>query len=172
MAVAWSTIETAIKTWLDDATGLATRAADQSIPAGAPPVVVWQWLAEDRSPAQGRMPDPREFSTDDDGTETVRHLRERRLQLDAYATTSDPSADALHYLRLAEVALQLESVRVALASAGVVVQTAGGASSLPYRAADRIEARAVQEYVVRYRDDSTGTVGFISTADVTGSLDE
>jgi hypothetical protein len=174
MALNWTTIDTAIKVWLDTAAPSVTfYRGDQNIPRPALPVGEWTWSnVGGKLQAQGA-------SYDDDPvvdvapSSTLRQVigyRRHQLEVQLFATqTVGTTAPALGQV-IAD-ALELNSVTTALAAAGLRILPSGPVLDATALLGYAAESRAVVEFFVYTVESQTEEVGRISTVTpLTGTL--
>jgi len=170
MAINWTTLDTAIKAWLDGQVPTLTwYRAQQDVPAQPVPFGVWDWTSRGRkSPTQGELPDDRHMVDEDE--RQVLHHRRHTLQINAFSASTVGNTDAVAYLETVRDSLELEAVRVALDAAGMVLVPIGGVRDITALLPDRGESRAVLEITVYTVDSVTEDVGSIQTAEITPTL--
>ena len=161
MALAWATIAAAIKAWLAAAAPSVTwYLGDQGLPRPALPCGQWRWQRESTPDAQGLASDDARMSAAT--TRQVLRYRRHLLELDCQSSSVVGDATARRLLAAAKDALQLESVRLALYTAGVVL-VADDIRDVTALFPDRAESRAVLEITVSTADSATEDVGAIET---------
>ena len=162
MALQWSAIDAAIRTWLGaTASELTWYRASQRVPMPAKPCGRWRWARTHDTPtAQGAMPDAR--TADGSGMHTGHHRR-HLLEVQAFADSVVGDTTAAVYMQQAYDGLELESVQEALRGAGLRIIKRGGVQDLTALLPDRAESRALAEFVVYTADETVQQLGSIET---------
>lgn len=167
MAINWTTIDTAIKTWLDATVPTVTwYRGDQDIPRPSLPCGHWTWSNVGATlPAQG--------SADDDDpvyevapSSTLRQLMQHRRHRLEIQVESSSVVGATHALAIAETvsdSVRLNSVQDALVAAGLSLRADGSALDATALLGYAAESRAVVEFLATTATSQTEEVGRIET---------
>ena len=169
MALNWTTIDTAVKAWLDAQAPTVTWArGDQNLPVLAHPWGVWKWrVGGGKRGNQGNIPDEHHQSSITENQ--IFKWRIHQLQIDVFSAET-VGTTALTLATQVQDSLELEAVRIDLEAAGLVFTANGGPRDLTALFQDQYESRAIVEIVAQTVDTATETVGSIATADITPSL--
>ena len=169
MALNWTAIDTAIKTWLDTYAPTVTWArGDQDLPVLAHPWGVWRWRSGGGKRAnQGNLPDEHHQSSTTENQ--IFKWRVHQLEVNIYSTQT-VGTTALTLATQVRDSLELEQVRIDLETAGLVLTAQGSPRDLTALFQDQYESRAIVEIMAQTVDTATETVGSIATADITPSL--
>ena len=162
MALDWTAINTAIKSWLDGQTGLDFLLADQGNPRPAIPFGTYRWTHRGRRDA---TLDESRGSLAVVGDRDVIHRRVHRLSVNAYTA---PGVAAPMLSALADT-LQTQGVRDTLTAAGLVVRSTGDVVELAANLETVSEGRAALELAVHTMDATTESMDWIETAEPGGT---
>lgn len=175
MANNWTTIDTAIKVWLDGhAASLTWYRGDQDIPRPALPCGQWTWHdTAMRLPAQGNAPDddPTRAVAPTSTLRQVVQQRRHRLEIQLYASATTGNATASALAEVLANSLALNSVQDAFTAAGFVARADGSVIDATALLGYAAESRAVIEVLITTAASLTEEVGRIETVTpLTGTI--
>ena len=168
-------IQTALHTWVSDATGIDTRWANQDAPRAAYPFCVLtlnsiEPIGQDTTSLVYDAVD-REYDV------CVSAHRRLVLNVQTYADTQSPDANARLWLEAASLSLRKPSVRRALTAANIGLVSAGNAVNVSRAIGGLQESRWSQDFAFNVAYEWTGlagetveTVEQIETVEITNEL--